>query len=1006
VGRPAVAGLIAATLCISVLVAAPAQAAPPVVTIGSASAASYTSAHVTGEVDPQGEFTEYLFEASSDGGVNWGGTNLAGTVEGSGPQTVEGTLQNLSPGASYQVRLTAFNLSEFNFITSPPPNPEFKTLAVSAPVVTIAPPTALEGTSAHFTGSVEAGGSDLAFNADCTFDYVDNAGFQAEGFANAQAIGCQPPSVEGASVVPVHADPTNLQPNTTYHVRIRATNLGGTSTEEAPVFAEPKILPTAVESFASEVGLTKATLNARLRAGGDTTTYHFEFLPLSQYLSNGETFAGAQRTPESPLIGADNAPLAVSFEVAGISAATAYRFRVVATNRVGSTSGEATAFVTNGPQALQNCANERLREENNSLAVPDCRAYELVSPDLGHAALHPGNYPFGLGTSASDGNVLLYGTGADSPEHSEYGALAINYAHAVRDPITGWHGVSLTPRLNAPISAYLAYIVWSIAPDLSSLVFASDEPFVPGAPPGLNVYVREPDKTFRLLTRVGQSYAGGIVTIYPQAPEFTGISEDSSHWYFLSYVRQFPTEPENSLHYMVWSADRGLRTFGVLPGEVQATSPTPLAHTVLPAMSADGKFVLFSNEEKLYLRINDERTVQVDQSQAQVPDPNPRQPSIPLGVTRNGATVLFTSYSELTDDANTGESGGVPTDAGANLYSFDTRTGELTDLTVATKPEDAAAGAAIQFIPLAFDGAPIAEANPEGNYLYFVAKGNLAPGGVSGRESLYVWHEGSIEFIAPAAGLVASRESLPFHMSSDGSHVAFATTESLTGYNNSDAKTGAPDAEIFVWSRHTGLECASCRPDGSRPTAESSLPSTGAADPSRVLSDDGARVFFTSADAIVPSAAGGQTKVFEYANHKPSLISPPQASAGYLDASASGDDVFFESFAAPVPNPNAGDPEVYDARVRGGFQVPELTPCGSGYCRPAAAGAPDFSTPVTSAVSGSSLKSARCPKGKIKHGSRCVKKKKAENKKGGHKKTRHKHAKQKKRAFAKQGGER
>ena len=90
-----------------------------------------------------------------------------------------------------------------------------------------------------------------------------------------------------------------------------------------------------------------------------------------------------------------------------------------------------------------------------------------------------------------------------------------------------------------------------------------------------------------------------------------------------------------------------------------------------------------------------------------------------MGVAADGSEVLFTSHSELTDDANTGRTGGVPNHQGSDLYSYDVGSGELTDLTVADKPADAAAGADVE---------RVLGASRNADYVYFIATGDLAPG--------------------------------------------------------------------------------------------------------------------------------------------------------------------------------------------------------------------------------------------------------------------------------------
>jgi hypothetical protein len=98
----------------------------------------------------------------------------------------------------------------------------------------------------------------------------------------------------------------------------------------------------------------------------------------------------------------------------------------------------------------------------------------------------------------------------------------------------------------------------------------------------------------------------------------------------------------------------------------------------------------------------------------------------------------------------------------------------------------------------------------------------------------------------------------------------------------------------------------------------------------------------------------------------------------FLDASPSGDDVFVATHDALVPNRNAGDYMLYDARVGGGFP---LSPqgCTGASCQGQAAPPPDATPPSSSALKGAGnprqAKVRPCGKGKVRKHGKCVKKK-------------------------------
>ena len=112
----------------------------------------------------------------------------------------------------------------------------------------------------------------------------------------------------------------------------------------------------------------------------------------------------------------------------------------------------------------------------------------------------------------------------------------------------------------------------------------------------------------------------------------------------------------------------------------------------------------------------------------------------------------------------------------------------------------------------------------------------------------------------------------------------------------------------------------------------------------RALSDDGSRVFFSTAQALVPEDVNGRVDVYEYESGGVHLISSGRSPADswFMDASASGNDVFFTTSQQLVGWDTDQEYDVYDARVGGGLPdpVPSATPCADGGCQGALATQP------------------------------------------------------------------
>lgn len=80
---------------------------PPVVTTGSASAVTQTSAALAGTVDTRELQTSYEFEVGTD--TSYAGAKLFGDAGAAGVETVSASLQFLIPGTTYHYRLVATN---------------------------------------------------------------------------------------------------------------------------------------------------------------------------------------------------------------------------------------------------------------------------------------------------------------------------------------------------------------------------------------------------------------------------------------------------------------------------------------------------------------------------------------------------------------------------------------------------------------------------------------------------------------------------------------------------------------------------------------------------------------------------------------------------------------------------------------------------------------------------------------------------------------------------------
>jgi hypothetical protein len=552
-------------------------------------------------------------------------------------------------------------------------------------------------------------------------------------------------------------------------------------------------------------------------------------------------------------------------------------------------------------------------------ALPDGRGYEFVTPGLNSSVFYG---PPAHGASLPDGSAVTFDT-IDPAEVAENGSV-INPIVARRGP-AGWSLKSVLSPLTGPVTWFFLNTPVAISPDFTRTINLTEQVLSPGAQEGEKMYYQRSDGTWALVTPKSQlEYA-------PGSAEWE--SADFSHLFF-NWEAMLPEDPVQYLNSYEWSEAGGLRLVGILPGPGHVPAPNGAAlafpsampnpfsreRPTLDPVSANGEEVLWveNGGATLYLREHGTTTVEPAVSQRTVEaDPNPPATPRTVGINPAGTEVIFASSSELTNDAFTGRSGGVATDAGSDLYSYDVVTHKLTDLTVDRNPADEATGANV---------VSVAGASRDADYIYFTATGDLAPGATSGAQNLYVEHDGTIKFISsePQFSSRGGTESGAVYTTPDGLHFAFLSTGSPTGYNNVNTETNTAEPEVYTYSYGGHVECASCRPSGEPPTGGASFAAqsgkTNQLYPNhapRVLSDDGSRVFFQSNDAIVPAAKNGLSNVYEYEDGHVYLLSKGGGDwpSTLIDASASGDDVFFVTSDELVPAGQGEAQSMYDARV-------------------------------------------------------------------------------------------
>ena len=756
----------------------------------------------------------------------------------------------------------------------------------------------------------------------------------------------------------------------------------------ALAFAPPKCQAPLVEgAVATGIAENEAELQALVKPRGCVTTYIFEYLTQQEYEEAGNSFTGAQIAGEGTIQPVER-EAEVKAAIDGLSPGTDFRFRVVADNffeGAGGEDEEEATFTTYSDAPIVKECPEAIRNAYSAL-LPDCRAYELVTP-----ADTNGRPPRGVGfvgdkfntVEASPGGeaVSFLTEGGTIPGLGGSGAFNGSPYRSTRSS-SGWGTVNAGPSgaeasLPSPgsTSPDQGYAFW-IAEGVGSAVVEGKDTH----------YVRYPDGHSAL---VGRGSEG-------TDPEAEGklITEGGSHVIFKGsgQVQLEPNAPPvGTTAIYDRTADEVTHVVSLLPGD---ETPKAGENAAYKYASADGKGIAFTIGSTLYLRVANTTTYEI------------------------GTGVEFAGLSEEGKRAFYLE--------GGDLFAFDTEAEEairFTGVGNAIPVNVSADGSRAYFVSTT--AIPGSEENPA----------NENPNGatpVGGQQNLYLSEEGTIRFVGTVTERdVEGKEEVNIgHMEGLGlwtaafetAYVRLSIDSSRTNVDgtvllfqseaNLDEYAHEGDSEIYRYdSVSNRLHCVSCIPTRAAAIGSANLesiaPTQGSPEPFNAsgfvpnLRSDGKRAFFQSTEALVARDNDETQDVYEWEEQGVGSCTSPggcvylissghSANDNYLyGISASGNDIFFAT-ADVLTGGDDTTVSIYDARVNGGFpEAPEKECEGEG-CKPDLAPPPPLAPPASDSIGPQGnvapATAKHCPKGKHKvkrHGKQvCVKKKHHTNRKG------------------------
>jgi len=582
------------------------------------------------------------------------------------------------------------------------------------------------------------------------------------------------------------------------------------------------------------------------------------------------------------------------------------------------------------------CPNESFRT-GPSANLPDCRAYELVTPpdtngrlvgaiETFGGPLQVGGFPTELMSPSGRRFAYLSYT---SPLLSPGEANGTTDLYKAERTEAGWVTVR---QLNPPgsvatmpvpggIASDHLYATTRVGNDLSSMALG-----------GETDYLVNPDGTYELIgvgslgtepfVRTRWITEGGAHVVFA-----TGHAIDQSNACKVGCeVRQLEPDAAPTGTGAIYDrpADGPTHVVSLLPGDVLAGTGQEAFYK---GTSKDASSIAFGIEGVLYVRVHNGDA--------------PNEETLEVA----GASPTFAGLSD--------EGRYLFYLAAGNIHRFDTEAGGSETIN-------------------ATGDAKVVAVSGDGSHVYYVSESQINGEGALGQPNLYVWSGGAAKYIAtvlpsdlegtPGLAMwttavvgISDGETGPgastARTTPDGTVLVFESDAPLTSYDNGD------HTEIYRYEDGKGLICISCNPAVEPAASDARLQDLAATSVATVIhnvTDDGNRIFFETPEALVSRDTSGVNDIYEWREEEGvaelSLISSGQSieykpadspfpfkpSANVLlSVTPDGRDVAFLAQDILVSGAGqGGTTAIWDARVDGGFPAPQSPAiCSEEQCR-------------------------------------------------------------------------